>query len=373
MLSQSELTNLYNIISDELKTLEKISNSFQKIYNKSEQFKIGVTLWFLLKDNLLNLTQRISSFFLLYDMYKLDKGNTIPFISIILESIKISKNNIEKNILINFLENNINYKKTIKEILEEKTEIENPNLEEYYKQYKKTIEKIPKIINDWIRPILYEKSENKNNLILSQLTPKEVSFNYFEPNYMSYYPNNQYFFIDNEPMWIMPSLKHQFIWDFNQKKDKVFDILHHINKLNEENINFCLNEIEHSPILLKEIKFNSNKMMELIEINMDFSFELLIRISKNTIFEEYLTQFLKNKFTNNSMNVINRILLKISLPKTYINAYIKHIIGNYKDEKNDEEKKIIKNSLSNFILNLIQNNIISKDNIPNEVNEIMKI
>ncbi len=29
-------------------------------------------------------------------MYKLDKGNTIPFISIILESIKTTKNNIEK-------------------------------------------------------------------------------------------------------------------------------------------------------------------------------------------------------------------------------------------------------------------------------------
>ena len=373
MLSQNELTNLYNIISDELKTFENISNSFQKIYIKSEQFKIGVILWFLLKDNLLNITQRISSFFLLYDMYKLDKGNTIPFIPIILESIKESKNNIEKKILINFLENNINYKKSIKEILEDKTEIEISNLEEYYNQYNKTIEKIPKIINDWIRPIIYEKTDNKNNFILSQLTPKEVSFNYFEPNYMSYYPNNQHLFFDNEPMWIMPSLKHQFIWDFNQKKDKVFDILHHINNLNEEKITFCLNEIERSPILLKEIKFNSNKMMELIEINMDFSFELLIRISKNTIFEEYLTQFLKNKFTNNSMNVINRILLKVSLPKTYINAYIKHIIQNYYDEKNDEEKKNIKNSLSKFILNLIQNNIISKDNIPNEVNQIMNI
>ena len=373
MLSQSELTNLYNIISDELKTLEKISNSFQKIYNKSEQFKIGVTLWFLLKDNLLNLTQRISSFFLLYDMYKLDKGNTIPFIPIILESIKESKNNIEKKILINFLENNINYKKSIKEILEDKTEIEISNLEEYYNQYNKTIEKIPKIINDWIRPIIYEKTDNKNNFILSQLTPKEVSFNYFEPNYMSYYPNNQYPFFDNEPMWIMPSLKHEFIWDFNQSKDKVFSYLFHFNNLNQEKINFCLNEIEHNPILLKEINFNSIKMMELIEINQDFAFELLIKISKNTIFEEYLTQFLKNKFSNKSMNVLNKILLNVSLPKTYINAYIKHIISEYKNEKNDDMKNNMKKSLSNFVLKLIDNKITSKENIPSEISEIMDI
>ena len=375
MLSLSELTSLYNIISDEEKTLQNISDIFQKTYSKSEQFKLGITLWYLIKDNLLNLPQRISSFFILYDMYQLDKTNTIPFIPIILESLKNSKHSEEKKFLIDFLNNNIIYQKTIKNILEEKLENENIEIEKYYEKYNKSSEKIPKIINDWIRPIIYEnKTENNNNLFnLSQLTPKDVSFNYFEPNYLSYYPNNQFPFFDNEPLWIMPSLKHELIWDYNQNKDKVYSYLHHFNNLNEEKIIFCLNEIEHNPILLKEINFNSIKMMELIEVNQDFSFQLLMKISKNTIFEEYLTQFLKMKFTNNSMNVLNKILLNVSLPKTYINAYIKHIISNYKEEIKEEEKKEIKNSLCNFILNLIENKIIAKDDLPNEVNEIIDL
>ncbi len=375
MLSLSELTSLYNIISDEEKTLQNISDIFQKTYSKSEQFKLGITLWYLIKDNLLNLPQRISSFFILYDMYQLDKTNTIPFIPIILESLKNSKHSEEKKFLIDVLNNNIIYQKTIKNILEEKLEIENIEIEKYYEKYNKSSEKIPKIINDWIRPILYENNiENNNNLFnLSQLTPKDVSFNYFEPNYMSYYPNNQFPFFDNEPLWIMPSLKHELIWDYNQNKDKVYSYLHHFNNLNEEKIIFCLNEIEHNPILLKEINFNSIKMMQLIEVNQDFSFQLLMKISKNTIFEEYLTQFLKMKFTNNSMNVLNKILLNVSLPKTYINAYIKHIISNYKEEIKEEEKKEIKNSLCNFILNLIENKIITKDDLPNEVNEIIDL
>ena len=375
MLSLSELTSLYNIISDEEKTLQNISDIFQKTYSKSEQFKLGITLWYLIKDNLLNLPQRISSFFILYDMYQLDKTNTIPFIPIILESLKNSKHSEEKKFLIDFLNNNIIYQKTIKNILEEKLENENIEIEKYYEKYNKSSEKIPKIINDWIRPIIYEnKTENNNNLFnLSQLTPKDVSFNYFEPNYMSYYPNNQFPFFDNEPLWIMPSLKHELIWDYNQNKDKVYSYLHHFNNLNEEKIIFCLNEIEHNPILLKEINFNSIKMMQLIEVNQDFSFQLLMKISKNTIFEEYLTQFLKMKFTNNSMNVLNKILLNVSLPKTYINAYIKHIISNYKEEIKEEEKKEIKNSLCNFILNLIENKIITKDDLPNEVNEIIDL
>ena len=375
MLSPSELTSLYNLISDESKILNDISNSFQKIYPKSEQFKIGVTLWFLIKDNLLNLSQRISSFFILYDMYQLDKTNTIPFIPIVLESLKNSKHLQEKKFLIDFLNNNIIYQKTIKNILEENLENEKIEIEKYNEKYKESTEKIPKIINDWIRPIIYENNtvNNKKLFNLSQLTPKDVSFNYFEPNYMSFYPNNQFPFFDNEPLWIMPTLKHEFIWDFNQSRDKVFSYLHHYDNLNEDKIIFCLNEIEHNPLLLKEIKFNSIKMMELLEVNQDFCFQLLMKISKNTIFEEYLTQFLINKFTNNSMNVIHKILLNVSLPKTYINAYIKHIISNYKEEKNEEEKKNIQSSLSNFISNLIDNKIITKDNIPNEVNEIIDL
>ncbi len=375
MLSPSELTSLYNLISDETKTLNDISNSFQKIYPKSEQFKIGVSLWFLIKDNLINLSQRICCFFILYDMYQLDKTNTIPFIPIVLESLKNSKHSQEKKFLIDFLNNNIIYQKTIKNILEENLENEKIEIEKYNEKYKESTEKIPKIINDWIRPIIYENNTENNKKLfnLSQLTPKDVSFNYFEPNYMSFYPNNQFPFFDNEPLWIMPTLKHEFIWDFNQSKDKVFSYLHHYDNLNEDKIIFCLNEIEHNPLLLKEIKFNSIKMMELLEVNQDFCFQLLMKISKNTIFEEYLTQFLKMKFTNNSMNVLNKILLNVSLPKTYINAYIKHIISNYKEEIKEEEKKEIKNSLCNFILNLIENKIITKDDLPNEVNEIIDL
>lgn len=42
---------LYNVISDESKTFEIIATDFQKSFSKSDQFKVGVTLWFLIKDN----------------------------------------------------------------------------------------------------------------------------------------------------------------------------------------------------------------------------------------------------------------------------------------------------------------------------------
>lgn len=104
MLSPNELGLLYNIISDENKTFELIAANFQKSFPKSDQFKVGVTIWFLLKDNLLNLSQRLAAFYVLYDMYRLEKVSTTPFVPIVLETLQTSKNNIEKKMLLEFIE-----------------------------------------------------------------------------------------------------------------------------------------------------------------------------------------------------------------------------------------------------------------------------
>ena len=150
MLSQSELTTLYNIISDETKTFELISETFQKTYSKSEQFKIGITLWFLIKDNLLNLSQRLSSFYILYDMYRNEKLQSIPFIPIVLQTLNETKNKIEQKFLTDFIENKIEYSKTqintYIEDIEKNININIPNLEDYWKNYKNQTEKINKIM-----------------------------------------------------------------------------------------------------------------------------------------------------------------------------------------------------------------------------------
>ncbi len=53
MLSPNELGLLYSILSDETRTFEVIAANFQKSFPKTDQFKVGVTLWFLLKDNVI--------------------------------------------------------------------------------------------------------------------------------------------------------------------------------------------------------------------------------------------------------------------------------------------------------------------------------
>jgi len=105
MLNTNELTTLNTIISDENKTFESILQTFQKSFVKIEHFKVGITLIFLIKDNvinklfkfkLLNLPQRLASLYILFEMYKNDKANTTPFISLIIEIAQESKNLTEK-------------------------------------------------------------------------------------------------------------------------------------------------------------------------------------------------------------------------------------------------------------------------------------
>ena len=385
MLSPSELTTLYNIISDDTKSFEIISNTFQKTYSKSEQFKVGVTLWFLIKDNLLNLSQRLSSFYILYDMYKNEKLQSIPFIPIVLQTLNESKNKIEQQFLIDFIQNKIEYSKTpINIYIEDNEKNQNiiiPDLEEYWNNYKNQTEKINKSINDWMRPIIYDNKENKsnnNNFNLNQLTPVEVSMKYFEPNYMSYYPNTNYTFYDDEPLWIIPTLKHDFIYDFNltKEKDSISSILFkpfNNKQINNSENDYIMKILESNPNILNDIHFTSDKFMQLIEKNDTFAINIFLKISNSNLFQEYLQAFLNNKFTQNSMKVISKIINSISLPKIFINSYIKHIIENFNEENKIDEKTKLGRYIAYFINKLLDNNYLNVNDIPKEIEALYSI
>lgn len=301
MLLQGELTSLYQIISEESKSFEEVASTFQKTYNKQDQFKVGVTLWFLIKDNILNLSQKLASFYILYDMNRLEKASN-PFIPIILESLQSSSNKVEQKLLVDFLENKIDYQsKSIATFKEENSKLEKveiPDINEYWNNYNKSNEKFSSSITDWVRPVIYDRKEKdiKNGdslppFNIKQLTPEEVSFNYFEPNYMTYFPNTNYPYLDDEPMWIMPTLNFDFVWDFTMtpEPDTLVAILNkpmNDRMASEEEIKVALNLIEKDPELLKQINFSPENLMKLVDKNDSFAGEILLKISKSIIFEE---------------------------------------------------------------------------------------
>ena len=389
MLSPNELSTLYTIISDDSKTFEIIAQNFQKFYGKLEQFKVGITLWFLLKENLLNLIQRLSSFYLLYDIYKQEQVNTTPFIPLLLDSLENSKINCEKKLLIDLLDFNFQNKISIKEFIEtySNDEIKVPDMQSYWKNHNTTKEKITKEINDWIRPVIYDNNGNINNLSkspenmplfdITSLSNEEINFNYFEPNFLTYYPNSNYPFYEDEPMWILPTLKYDFIWDFTMSpvQENLNNLINRPLKnksLTDEQISYILETIGENPNILKEINFTPDSIMKLIEKNDDLATQILFKISDYNGFEDYLSEFLTKNWSVNSMKVISKIIQRIELPDIFIKKYLQHLMDNYKNEKKKESKTRLARLTAFFISNLIEHEHLGKNIIPEEVNEIFK-
>ena len=231
MLSQKELSVLYQIISDDNQVFEKISESFYNNFKNESKYKAGTSLLFLLKDNLLNISQRIISYYILYEISKDQKAETNPYIPIILEMLKKSQNKNEQNFLIDFLYNQINYLNiTVQNYLNDNSRERNINLNQIILQWDNFFKTVLNKNNinlkkdDKIRPIIYDRKKRdvinidnhqNNNLSMNDdnnTIEKGFNLNYFNPNYMSYHPMNNNF-INSEPIWLLPLLNHNFIWD----------------------------------------------------------------------------------------------------------------------------------------------------------------
>ena len=228
MLSQKDLSLLYQIISDDNQIFEKISQSFHNNFKKEIQTQVGTTLFFLLKDNLLNIPQRLISYYILYEISKKENIESSTYVPIILEILQNSQNKIEHGFVLDLLSNcPPNYlNATVRNYLKENSQKFTTNISQIQMQWEKFYKDKKMInlkINDQIRPIIYDRknrdkknsdSQIMNNDNKDNMFEKEFNLNYFNPNYMSYYPKNNNF-INSEPFWLLPLMKHNFIWDKN--------------------------------------------------------------------------------------------------------------------------------------------------------------
>ena len=232
MLSSNELSTLYEIISDENKTFESINNSLQESFKEKDFIKISTTLSILLKDNLLNISQRIISFYIIDIIQKKLNIEIHPFLPLILGTIQKTKNKSEQYFLLALLNNNITFiSSTVKNFLQDNSKNDLNLYKNIFLTPKNALENSLKK-NGNIRHVLYDRKksdikniENHKNLKIDENIniTKELNLNFFEPNLLSFSPegNGNNNFIDPEPIWIMPGLKHKFLWQNDrEKKDK---------------------------------------------------------------------------------------------------------------------------------------------------------
>ena len=407
MLNQSELTTLHQIVSDDTKTFESIAQLFQEKFEKFEQFKVGLSLWIMIKQNLLSLSQRLASFYIIYDMYKQEDSKTTPFIPLFLECLEKSTINIEKKMLKDLIEfNSFSTKITVREFIENGKNMDNINipendLKQYWRMHESHKDKCIQENTDFISPVLYDNTDldidnnldnkdtvnndvtqnvqNQENMPIfdiSKMSPEELNFDSIEPNFLTYYPNSNIQFFQDEPMWILPTLKYDFIWDFTMApvQDTLSNLLNKPLKnktLNEEQFNFIIETIEENPNILKEIGFKPDNLFELIEKNENLATEILYKVANHVGFEGYLNLFLEKKWTINLLKVVNKLIQKIDFPRQFITTFLKHMITCYENEQKKESKVRLSKLISFFLLNLLDHEHITTDMIPESITTLI--
>lgn len=229
MMSQIDLSKLYTFISNSNQTFENISKFFNTEFSAENKNKAITVIIILLKDNLLNINQRIICYYILYDTSQKEKMETNPFLFIILEKLKNSKDKIEQNFLLDFLYKKINYLcKTINEYLNKKPKEMRINITQIQMQWDKYYKELLKQKNininsdGKIRPFIYDvnnvnimginNSFKKFNALDNVNIENKNHLNYFKSDYMSFRPNNINF-LSSEPIFLFPNLNHKFIWE----------------------------------------------------------------------------------------------------------------------------------------------------------------
>ena len=295
MLSVNDLSNVQNLIDDETITFDELITKFTTNFDNSKYFKICMTLEILIKDHQLNLFQEIVAFYILYYLNKEEKGYT-TFSSLVLKILKETRNKEKKIILINLMENKMN------------------NLQIKINDYIKMIENykidenIDKEINNIINEGYTHENNNKDNYLINPIVPEkglkdnkisltnnikkfasdENNLKYIESNYMSYYPLHlKEIIFKNELIWIIPGLKHNFIWE-NNCFEKIRYLINQIlddNSITNEEINYIISSINKRPNIIKNINLTPEQMMQLIEKDESLSSEILLIICKISLNE----------------------------------------------------------------------------------------
>ena len=295
MLSVNDLSNVQNLIDDETITFDELITKFTTNFDNSKYFKICMTLEILIKDHQLNLFQEIVAFYILYYLNKEEKGYS-NFTSLVLKILKETKNKEKKIILLNLMEDKIT--NTQIKIIDYIKMIENIKID-------KNIDKeINNIINEGythennnkdlylINPTVSEKKLSDNILIkqndIQKYSSDKNNLKYIEPNYMLYIPfNSKQFIFKDELIFILPYLKHNFIWE-NNCFDKIRYLINQIldnGSITNDEIDYIISSIKKKPNIIKNINLTPQQMMELIEKDESLSFEILAIICKTSLNE----------------------------------------------------------------------------------------
>jgi len=385
MLSAKDLATLLNLLSEEEKPFETLATTFHRTFNKTDHFKVGCSLYYMLEDNLLRQTShRLASFYILHDLYKTEQQiSNNPFLLVFLDTLQKPIDLVEKQFLIIII--NSNYPKDLskrspKEIIatfDKNTQLTMPDITNLRKQY---MEKQPKggsaFRRAGISPLVpdpddEETTENTSTTTEDEekdveVSPDELTLLSFEPPYMRPAPPIYDSTKEEELFWLDPEFHHTTLWDYTMCAEtarctEIRDLMVKAFKssLSTTQQQQVVSELESDPKLVYHCGLTPKKLPDLVENNPVIAIEVLLKLMSSSQITDYFSVLVTMDMSLHSMEVVNRLTTAVELPTEFIHLYISNCISSCQNIKDRYMQNRLVRLVCVFLQSLIRNRIIN--------------
>jgi len=403
MLTQQELDGLLQLLKEANKPFDTLAGQFYKQFPKSEQFRAGCVICMLLQDQLLTQAQRLVSYYLLYDIYRNDRGTeretaTTPFVPLVVEMLETSYDGVERKFLLQFLSNPPKdlHKQTVNQFVQscDPNDIPAlPDLDMVRSMHQDGAPAVSASAAVGIRPVIKDASDERywvpsplppNSLGEDvedvtgtesiELNPEELTLLSLEPCWARPVPPLLEPTVD-EVFWLTPPhLLSEPLWDYTMCADtslgsEVKELIAKAVKtqLQPQQIQIISDGLAQDAKLVYHCGLTPKKLPELVENNPQIAIEVLLKLMGGSQISGYFNALVNMEMSLHSMEVVNRLTTSVDLPPEFVHLYISNCISSCENIKDKYMQNRLVRLVCVFLTSLIRNKIINVQDLFIEV------
>lgn len=405
MISAVDTAALLALLAED-RPLESTVSAFISHFKRHTLFKACCSLVLLLEDRrLLKQPQRLSTFYILNEVYRVEHLSSNPFMSILVEAASDdSADKIERVFVLQLLTSLSNNNKEFhRRSANDFITCFDPSAhnvvsrEVLLRQFADRLPSEPNISSFKLAAISHilpdpdvltsHDSDTPEGLLpggQQQLGAgdreataagliQNSSLKGFEPPWVRPFPP-QLPTQEGEIVWLMPDSNHELLWDFGMCADisRGAAVRELINKalkgpLSPQQQQQVLMELEADPKLVYHCGLTPRRLPDLVENNPVIAVEVLLKLKNSVQISDYYKVLVNMDMSLHSMEVVNRLTTTVDVPTEFVHMYISNCISSCENIKDKYMQNRLVRLVCVFLQSLIRNKIINVQDLFIEV------
>ncbi|XP_059613150.1 CCR4-NOT transcription complex subunit 11 [Phlebotomus argentipes] len=381
---------LYELLVDkniEHQTFEVICSTIQKKFAKADFLRVGTLLMLLLRQgDFPGVVQRISTYYLLLELFRSDGQTESPFLSFLVaqfdakDAATAKVNVIERNFLGQLL--SAGTKELSKQTPQQVMQAEHfPGSQDIFNARQQALEKekeLPASVRAGVPNIIAApttEGESSIRELLERLTTADSPLkSRLAPKFMTLAPpllpcdDELVWFDATNPAW------HRPIYDITMCSST--NLCWEVKRLLAQAYKQALtipdqqrlsSALERDPNIVYHIGLTPTQLPNLVEFNPMVAIEILLKLMNSTQITEYFSVLVNMELSLHSMEVVNRLTNSVDLPSEFVHLYISNCISTCETIKDKYMQSRLVRLVCVFLQSLIRNRIINVKELSLEV------